>query len=247
MVLLVSAQVLVDGSEEAVESYAKEQRRQLIEVSQAFGADIPVYVVVTAYDTLWGFGDVFRWTAQRRDEEPWGFSLLPGLPPSETPGAVAAALEGLSARIESMCFAKLSTEDPSDERMRAFQHLTDARELCGRLRTFLHVVTMANAFERAPWMRALAIGSGIPGTGNRLRHNIAQLMSVGLHPPAQSGTLTPGGMPLHALLTHVLLPEKDLVPTRVRWRDDKLSVLTAMLGIVLWLGLVIVLVAQAAR
>ena len=247
MVLVVSAQILIDSTEEGVDSYAKEQRRLLIEVSQALGADVPVYVVVTAYDTLWGFGDVFRWTAQRRDEEPWGFSLKPGLPIAETPQAVDAELEGLSARIESMCFAKLSTEDPNDERVRAFQHLNEARDLLTKLKSFLHVITMANAFERAPWTRALAIGSGIPGTGNRLRHNIAQLMSMGLHPPRESGTSTPGGMPLHALLTNVLLPEKDLVPTRIRWRDDKLLVLLAMLGAVLWLGILIVLIARAVR
>ena len=42
--------------------------KELIELAQALAADVPIYVVVTAIDSLWGFGDVFRWTQHRSDE-----------------------------------------------------------------------------------------------------------------------------------------------------------------------------------
>jgi len=239
MVLVVSAQQLADSTDENIEELAKELRRYLIEVAQALAADVPVYVVVTAYDSLWGFGDAFKWTPERRDEEPWGFALRPDVAPAEIPDHVKQQLEGLGARIESMCFAKLSGEEPADVRSRAFQHLLEARDLLRKLGDFMHIIAMANSFERAPWVRALVLGSGTPGTGNRLRYHMAELTSLGLQTPAESGTQQPGGMPMHALIDAVLLPERDLVPTRVRWRDDILLLILLIGGILAWIALAV--------
>jgi type VI protein secretion system component VasK len=242
IVLVVSAQQLADSTDDAVEELAKELRRYLIEVAQALAADVPVYVVVTAYDALWGFGDAFKWTPERRDEEPWGFALRLDVPPAEAPDHVKQELEGLGARIESMCFAKLADEDPAEVRARAFQHLLEARALLRKLTDFMHIIAMANAFERAPWVRALVLGSGTPGTGNQLRYYMAELTSMGLQAPAASGTPQPGGMPMHALIDAVLLPERDLVPTRVRWRDDILLIILLIGGILAWIALIVVMV-----
>lgn len=244
IVLVVSVPYLADCNDDGVDDYAKELRRELIEVGQALAADVPTYVVVSGYDDLWGFGDAFRWTAERRDEEPWGFSLPVNLSGADTPARVQQELEGLMARIESMCFNKVSTEDKPDERTRAFQHLMEARDVISKLGDLMKMVTMDNAFERAPWVRALAIGSGVPSTGQRLRHDAQRMLNMGFQPPAQSGTPTPGGMPLHALVDAVLMPERDIVPTRVRWRDDKFLILMFMLGGVMWLGIIILFIAR---
>lgn len=245
IVLVVSAASLADFSDEAVERYGKAVRTYLVEIAQALGADVPCYVVASGYDDLWGFGDVFQWTQERRDEEAWGFSLPVQLPDAKTPERVRTALEALTARIESMCFAKLSSEDPSDVRARAFQHLSEARDVMQKLIEFMNVITMANAFERAPWVRALVLGSAIPGTGQRLRHKVPDFQQMGLAPPNQSGTPQPGGMPMHALLEAVLLPERDIVPTRVRWRDDKLFLIALALGVLAWIGFVVMMVLRA--
>ena len=68
---------------------------------------------------------------------------------------------------------------------------------------------------------------------------------MGLAPPNQSGTPQPGGMPMHALLEAVLLPERDIVPTRVRWRDDKLFLIALALGVLAWIGFVVMMVLRA--
>jgi type VI secretion system protein ImpL len=148
------------------------------------------------------------------------------------------------ARIESMCFDKLSSEDGHDVRTRAFQHLVEARDLLTKLSELLKTVTMGNAFERSPWVRALIIGSGVPGTGHRIRHNASDFAQMGLHPPAHSGTPQPGGMPLHALLDDVLLPERDIVPTHVRWRDDVLLIILWIFGFAAWAGTIAVMIMR---
>jgi len=247
IVLVLSVQRLADANEDGVDEYIKAVRRQIVEVAQQVGAEVPVYVVVTMVDALWGFGDVFRWSAERRDEDPWGFSLPPGEPTDATPGLIDAELEALTARLESYCFAKLSSEDPADGRVRAFQHLLEARDVMAKLRRTMAMLSAGSAFEAAPWIRALALGSGLPGTGQQLRHGTSMLATMGLYAPTQSGTPTPGGMPLHAFLDMVLLPEKDIVPTRTRWRDDKAFLLLLMLGLVSWLGIIIVVAVRAAR
>ena len=40
---------------------------------------------------------------------------------------------------------------------------------------------------------------------------------------------------MHQFMQMVVIPDKDLVPTRTRWRDDKLIVLSFVLGGVLLL------------
>lgn len=245
IIVVLSAIRLIEArTDELVEEYAKAVRRQIIEVNGQLATDIPVYVVVTAIDNLWGFGDAFRWTPERKDEEPWGFSLPPGMPSDDLGAQIEAELEALSARIESTCFARLSTEDPWDTRTRAFQHLSETRLLMENLRQTMRILAMGSAFESIPWIRALALGSGVPGTGHRLRYGIDRFMNMGVMPPAQSGTPNPGGMPLHPLMELVLLPERDLVPTRVRWRDDKPFLGLLMVAVVTWLGVIIVMIAK---
>jgi type VI protein secretion system component VasK len=238
-VLVIDARVVADASEETLDRYAKSLRRYLVEVGQALDADVPTYVVVTGIDTLWGFGDAFQWTADRVREEPWGFVLAPTVKGADVPAKVRAELEGLLARMESTCFAKLSSEEPTELRTRAYQHLAEIRDLIERLAEVLAVVTTQNAFERSPWVRALAIGSGLPGTGHRLRHRGDQFIAMGYYPPQPSGTTHPGGMPLHPMLEKVLLPERDLVPTATRWRDDKLTLVLWGFGLVGWLVFVV--------
>ncbi|MBM4375972.1 MAG: hypothetical protein FJ095_12875 [Deltaproteobacteria bacterium] len=242
--LVLDARVMLDASEEALEHYAKTLRRYLVEVGQALDADVPSYVVVTGIDTLWGFGDAFRWTADRVREDPYGFVLPANVKGTEGPARVASELEGLLARMESTCFAKLASEEAPELRARAYQHLAELRGLVARLGEVLRIVTTQNAFERSPWLRALAIGSGIPGTGHRLRHRAEQFFSMGYVPPHASGTTHPGGMPLHAYMDRVLLPERDLVPTTTRWRDDSLTIVLTGFGAVGWLAVLVLWIVK---
>jgi type VI secretion system protein ImpL len=52
--------------------------------------------------------------------------------------------------------------------------------------------------------------------------------------------MRPGGLPIHALVKTVVLPEKDLVPLRVRWRDDVVLLVIAGLAALVWLVAIIV-------
>ncbi len=245
VLVIVNARMLADFSNEGAEHYAKALRRYLIEIAQQLDADVPTYLVVTGFDGLWGFGDAFRWTAERSREEPWGFTISPRLARSEYGARAALELEGVAARIEAMCFAKVASEEPPDVRARAYQHLTECRDLLTRLRELLATLMTANTFERSPWIRAMVLGSGLPGTGHKLRHRASQFAQMGYVAPQTSGTPSAGGMPMHALLNDVLLPERDIVPTRQRWIDDKPLLALFALASVSWVALLIVFVVRA--
>lgn len=238
-ILVVDARVVVDASESALEHYSKSLRRYLVEVGQALDADVPSYVIVTGIDSLWGFGDAFQWTPDRAREEPWGFVLPPAMKGDDVSAKVRGELDGLLARMESICFSKLCSEEPPESRARAYQHLAEVRDLIEKLSEVFAVVTTQNAFERSPWIRALAIGSGFPGTGHRLRHRGDQFAAMGYQAPNPSGTPFPGGMPLHPFLDKVLLPERDLVPTAQRWMDDKLTLVLWGFGLVGWIVFIV--------
>ncbi|WP_437673933.1 type VI secretion system protein [Sorangium sp. So ce131] len=234
ILVVLSIAEFIELDERGLEEYANRMRAYLVEVSRALRADVPAYVVLSRYDTLWGFAEVFQWTAERGREEPWGFTL-----PLETPVDKAAArileeLEGLNARLESYCLARVGSEDPPEARTRAFQHLAEVRALMLRLRQLFGVLAMESAFERAPWLRAVAIGSALPGMGDRLRAGVTRFINMGLvQPPHVPVAPRPGGLPIHATMRAVVLPERDIVPLRPRWRDDKLTLICGVAGLLL--------------
>jgi type VI protein secretion system component VasK len=239
-VLLVLSSIAIADLDERDEAelarLARTYRSYLSEIYAYLDAEVPIYVVLTAYDTLWGFGDSFQWTLNRKDEEPWGFVLPVAQEPAGAQARIAQEMEGVRARIESVCFAKLSTEDPPDARARAFQHMAEMRSLLAKVGQLLHAITMVNSFERTPWVRSLVVGSAIPGTGDRLRYMAQEFAQMSLFAPAQSRTPQPGGLPMHGLLDHTLWPERDIVPLRSRWRDDGLIMVMFIVAVLAWLG-----------
>ena len=249
ILLVLNIAAFVDLDERQIEQYAGTLRTYLLEVNQAIGADVPVYITLNRYDTLWGFAEVFQWTPERKGEDPWGFVLAGDTDSQNAVKRINVELDGLAARIEAFCLAKLCSEDPPEHRTRAFQHLTEMRAMIRKLRVVLEVIARANAYERAPWLRAMIVGTAVPGTGDRLRAGLARFSNMGLTQGNDGGmqrTTRPGGLPMHAFMKHVVLPEKDLVPTRKRWRDDKLIVGSALVAVVLWLIYIVWTVAVTA-
>jgi type VI protein secretion system component VasK len=240
ILLVLNATVFADADEAGVQAYAKTMREILVEVGAHLGVDVPTYVLLTRFDTVWGFADVFQWTRERMKEDPWGFTLRQDTLPTEALPRIKEELDGLGARFEMFCFAKLSGEEPVETRIRAYQHLVEVREFLERLRVLFGVLAMQNAFERVPWFRAMAIGSAYPGVGDRQRAGVQKFQSMGLYPPPVPQGMRPGGLPIHALVKTVVLPEKDLVPLRVRWRDDVVLLVIAGLAALVWLVAIIV-------
>lgn len=251
ILLVLGITDFIDLDENGVEAYANRIRGYLVEIGKRLHADVPTYVVLTRYDTVWGFADVFSWSPERAREDPWGFTLPANTPSQAALPRIREELVGLNARMESFCLAKLSGEDPPEQRIRAFQHLAEIRNLMEKLRQVFGTIAMANSFERAPWIRAVALGSAVPGTGDRLRAGVQRFYNMGLQQVAMApGSMRPGGLPLVAYMKSVVLPERELVPLRTRWRDDRLIRWLLILGIVLWVGTIatiIVFIALAHR
>lgn len=247
VIVVISIADFIDLDERALEDYANGLRRYMVEVGQALGADAPTYIVLTRYEVVWGFAEVFQWTPERKREDPWGFTLPPDTPSQDSQKAILAELDGLNARIEGFCIAKLSSEDPPEQRIRAFQHLAEIRALTQKLKALFTVIAMANAFERAPWIRAVALGSALPGSGDRLRAGVSRFFNMGLgQGQAAPASQRPGGMPLHAYMSSVILPERDIVPTKKRWRDDTIIVICALAAALFWFGTMVTGIVFAA-
>jgi type VI protein secretion system component VasK len=239
ILLLINVGAFIDLDERGIESYANGLRRYLVEVAQALYTDVPVYVTITGYDRLWGFAEVFAWGPDRTREDPWGFTLALDTAPQDALARVKQELVGLNARLEAFCLAKLSSDDNAEQRIRAFQHLAEVRAFMEKLNQVFNTVAMANSFERAPWIRAVALGSAVPGTGDRLRAGMTRFTNMGFmqqSPPANIGGPRAGGLPIHAFMKTVILPERDIVPLRTRWRDDKPVLICFALGVFLWIG-----------
>ena len=247
ILLVLSVAEFIDLDEGGIERYGASLRKYLTDVAAALNADVPVYIVVSRYDILWGFADVFQWNKDRAREDAWGFVLPGDVITAQAKDKMDEELVGLAARLEAFCLAKLSSDDPPDQRARAYQHLAESRMLMEKLKAILHILAAGNAYERAPWLRALTIGSATPGTGDKLRAGVARFYSMGYAPPVHQPPPRPGGLPMHQYMQVVVLPDKDIVPTRTRWRDDKLLVISFIVGGVLFLVTLIVAVIFATK
>jgi type VI secretion system protein ImpL len=235
ILLVVNIADFIDLDDKGIEDYANVLRRYMIEIGQTLNADVPSYVVLTRYDAVWGFAEVFQWAPERKKEDPWGFTLPPETPSQESLPRIKEQLEGLNARLEAFCLAKLCSEDPVEQRIRAFQHLAEVRVLMAKLTLVFNVVAMANAYERAPWIRAVALGSALPGTGDRMRAGVGRFFNMGLSQgPLVAVTSRPGGLPFHAFMSTVILPERDIVPLRSRWREDKVFLFGMIAAALFW-------------
>jgi type VI secretion system protein ImpL len=251
LLLVINVADFSDLDESGLEAYAGRLRQNLIEVGRRLKADVPVYTIITRYDTLWGFAEVFQWTMERAREDAWGFNLPPETNSQDSLPRIQKELDGLNARIESFCLARLSSEDPPDTRIKAFQHLAEVRALMEKLRAIFKIIAAANAYERAPWFRTAAIGCAVPGTGDKLRAGVQRFYNMGLQAPyGGPGSVRPGGLPIVSYMKKVVLPETDLVPLRTRWREDLIFKLGLILGIVMIVGAMVaagVFAALAAR
>jgi type VI protein secretion system component VasK len=234
VVLILSTLDFADLDEQKLETYAQEQRQFLVDVCRELGSDTPVYIVLNRYDTLWGFAEAFAWSAERAREEPWGFRVPPATPSQQAQAAMFTGLEGLGARIEAQCLARLSSEEPPEIRIKAYQHLVEAREMLVRLKEVLKVLAITNAYEKAPWVRALTVGCAVPGMGDRIRATMERFSNMGLMqaPYDPSRSTRPGGLPIFSFVRDIVVPERDLVPLRTRWRDDGFTVVAFLVGIV---------------
>jgi type VI secretion system protein ImpL len=237
ILLVINIAEFIDLDERGLDEYANRLRTYMIEVGRALHADVPTYAVLTRYDTLWGFAEVFQWTPDRRREEPWGFTLPFDTDSQSSVPRIKQELEGLNARFEAFCLYKLLSEDPPEQRTRAFQHLAEVRALRERLGQLFGVLAMASSFERAPWFRAAVIGCAVPGTGDRLRAGVTRFLNMGLVQPQMApAAARPGGLPIFAFMKTVVLPERDLVPLRTRWRDDTFILFGIGIGLLLLLA-----------
>ena len=238
IILVVSSTDVTELSEQALEAHAQGLRTYLVETCKNIAADIPVYAVANRYDTLWGFAEVFAWNAERAKEEGWGFVLHPDVPSQSAMPKIVEGLQGLQGRIEALCLTKLCSEDGIEQRIKAFQHLSESRQFLEKLQEVLKIVAFSNRYERAPWVRALAIGAAVPGIGDRIRACAARFQNMGLiqNPYDPSRATRPGGLPVYNFMRTTILPEKDLVPSKVRWRDDLATILAFVLGLLLLAG-----------
>jgi type VI protein secretion system component VasK len=231
IILVANIAEFIDLDDASLEAYGLRLRSYLVEAGNGVHADIPVYLLLTRYDTLWGFAEVFQWSPERSKEDPWGYQLPVDTTPEQGLERLTSGLDGLLARIEAYCLSKLASEDPPEQRTRAFQHLVEVHAFMDKLKMLFKHIALMNAFERTPWFRAVGIGSGVPGMGDRIRAGVTRFTNMGLtQGPNTGGATRPGGLPLFHFMRTAVLPERNLVPLRTRWRDDKLIVFATIGG-----------------
>lgn len=230
-IIAISAAQLARLGTAKIGETAASIRTAIIGAQDRLSLQLPVYVVVTEMERLWGFGEAFTWSAERQKEPLWGEVLPPLLPREATQQTLSLTLGALVSRANSHVMARLLGEVPPGFPPRAFSHLAEWDNLKTRAEHFFSRFCEPNSFEGIPWVRMLAVGATQPGFGGQPLDWVDVFDARGLHVGSPSPvSRTPGGIPLFDVMAAAVLPERPLVPERLRWLDDPWTMWPLALG-----------------
>ncbi|NWC94442.1 MULTISPECIES: type VI secretion system membrane subunit TssM [unclassified Pseudomonas] len=178
VVVTLSMDTLLHGSERELESDARAVQSRLQEIRQTLHVDVPIYLVVTQADRLPGFAEFFDRPLGEGSEAVLGESVVAGKGGIEI-GQVRQAFEALLQRLSGELVQRLHQERNSDLRGRMLDFPQQAARIGERLSLYIDVAFCGPRYRHANGFRGFYLTSadGGPGAPGPRAHFIQGLFS----------------------------------------------------------------------
>lgn len=211
VVVALSMDTLLHGSERDLENEARTVQSRLQEIQQTLHVDLPIYLVLTQADRLQGFAEFFDRPLGEGSDAVLGESIVPGKDGPEI-GQVRQAFEALLQRLSGELVQRLHQERNTDLRGRMLDFPHQAARIGERLSLYIEVAFCGPRYQRVNGFRGFYLIS------------------------ADGGPHAPEPRPhfIRGLFSRVILAEADLAGLdslerrRIRWRQGVLT-LSALL------------------
>jgi type VI secretion system protein ImpL len=206
VVVALSMDTLLHGSERDLEKEARAVQSRLQEIRHTLHVDLPIYLVVTQADRLPGFAEFFEHPLGEGSDAVLGEYIVPGKAGIEN-GQVRQAFEALLQRLSGELVQRLHQERNSDLRGRMLDFPHQAARIGERLSLYIEVAFCGPRYQRTNGFRGF------------------YFTSAGGSPQA----LEPRPRFIQGLFSRVILAEADLAGLdsqerrRIRWRQGLMA------------------------
>ncbi|RYZ12476.1 MAG: type VI secretion system membrane subunit TssM, partial [Comamonadaceae bacterium] len=219
--LTVSVADLLGQGPEARSALAASIRARLLELDAKLGTRLPVYVLVTKSDLLYGFTEYFADLGKEQRAQVFGFTLPADEAVQVDEKGLAVAFQRefglLHGRVNDSLLARMQRESDGTRRAAVFAFPAQFASVGPLLSDLLDQVFTGSRFAQPPWVRGVYFTSGTQEGSpiDRVMGSLAR--SFGLERamlPPQTG----GGRSyfLTSLLRDVVFPEQRLAGADVR-------------------------------
>jgi len=247
VVIALSVEDLLSGSEHDLEETAKTLRARADEVMSRLEMVLPLYVVLTKVDLLAGFVDFWGDLPKSARGQTWGASFGFDEELEEPEHMVSTELDLLERVLHARMLTRLGTEPLAEVRARILQFPLEFANLRRPLSAFVGQLCQSNPYQETPLLRGFYFSSGTQ-TGRQLDHVLAN-MSRGFNLPMAAGAPRANQQPPQSyfvteLFQKVIFPDRHLglgSSTRLKRRSMRQAIQAAVVAL-----LVLVIVIPAA-
>ncbi|MBC8995481.1 type VI secretion system membrane subunit TssM [Pseudomonas sp. N40(2020)] len=244
VLVTIPVETLTGGSEQDIDTLARQVRGRLQDVYQKLHVDVPVYLVLSKADKLLGFDEFFDQLTREESDQVLGTSFR-----KDQQGTDVAVLrnefEELLRRLNSQVIMRMHSERDTQRRGRILDFPHQLGQIGERLCLFVDMAFTGNRYQRATQLRGFYLTSA-PHLTQEMDATTAGIgaslgMNAGVLPTLRSGR----SRFIHHLFSQVIFPESDLAGldkrerSRIHWGQRALYVgalaALALFGM-LWAG-----------
>ena len=244
VLVTIPVETLLGGSEQELETLARQVRARLQDVHQKLHVDVPIYLVLSKADRLLGFDEFFDQLTREESDQVLGTSFRKDQSGTDVT-VLRTEFEALLHRLNSQVIMRMYQERDTQRRGRILDFPHRLGKIGERLCLFVDMAFTGNRYQRVSQLRGFYLTSAphlteeMDATTAGIGANLG--MNAGVLPTLRSGH----SRFIHHLLSRVIFPEADLAGldkrerSRIHWGQRALyvSALAALtlLGM-LWAG-----------
>jgi len=225
----IPVETLTGGSEQDIETLARQVRARLQDVYQKLHVDVPVYLVLSKADKLLGFDEFFDQLTREESDQVLGTSFRKDQVGTDVT-VLRNEFEELLRRLNSQVIMRMHSERDTQRRGRILDFPHQMGQIGERLCLLVDMAFTGNRYQRATQLRGFYLTSA-PHLTQEMDSTTAGIgaslgMSAGVLPTLRSGR----SRFIHHLLSRVIFPEADLAGldkrerSRIHWGQRALYV-----------------------
>ncbi|WP_367255270.1 type VI secretion system membrane subunit TssM [Pseudomonas sp. stari2] len=229
VLVTIPVETLTGGSEQDIETLARQVRARLQDVYQKLHVDVPVYLVLSKADKLLGFDEFFDQLTREESDQVLGTSFRKDQVGTDVT-VLRNEFEELLRRLNSQVIMRMHSERDTQRRGRILDFPHQMGQIGERLCLFVDMAFTGNRYQRATQLRGFYLTSA-PHLTQEMDSTTAGIgaslgMSAGVLPTLRSGR----SRFIHHLLSRVIFPEADLAGldkrerSRIHWGQRALYV-----------------------
>ncbi|MFW6751392.1 type VI secretion system membrane subunit TssM [Pseudomonas glycinae] len=229
VLVTIPVETLTGGSEQDIETLARQVRARLQDVYQKLHVDVPVYLVLSKADKLLGFDEFFDQLTREESDQVLGTSFRKDQVGTDVT-VLRNEFEELLRRLNSQVIMRMHSERDTQRRGRILDFPHQMGQIGERLCLLVDMAFTSNRYQRATQLRGFYLTSA-PHLTQEMDSTTAGIgaslgMSAGVLPTLRSGR----SRFIHHLLSRVIFPEADLAGldkrerSRIHWGQRALYV-----------------------